>query len=166
MQHQAVSMATEAQPTSKAAVQCWNCDQLVANATRICDQNFHASRMLATDHEVFQPLVAKNFMRCSSSKVKEPFPSNCQLNTCLQGNISKQQQPLYFSMILYCHSWGTCTYLGPRYCEHITQTCASTFLPLFVDWNVCWWAVEVSELFFVRRWRKSKGIYSKYIMGI
>lgn len=52
-------MATEAQPTSKAAVQGCNCDQLVANATRSCDQNFHASCQLATDHEVFQPCDQK-----------------------------------------------------------------------------------------------------------
>ena len=42
-------------------------------------------------------LVTKNFMHCSSSKMKELFPSNYQLNTCLQGNISKQRQPLYIS---------------------------------------------------------------------
>jgi len=59
VQQQAVSMATEAQPTSKAAVQGWNCDQLVANATRICDQNFHASRQVATDREMFQPCDQK-----------------------------------------------------------------------------------------------------------
>ena len=52
-------MAIEAQPTTKAAVQDWNCDQLVANATQSCDQNFHASRQLATDHEVFQPCDQK-----------------------------------------------------------------------------------------------------------
>ena len=46
-------------------------------------------------------LVTKNFMHCSSSKMKELFPSNYQLNTCLQGKISKQRQPLYFSMIIY-----------------------------------------------------------------
>ena len=47
-------------------------------------------------------LVTNNFMHCSISKMKELFPSNYQLNTCLQGNTSKQQQPLYFSMILCC----------------------------------------------------------------
>ena len=100
-----VSMATEAQPTSKAAFQGCNCDQLVANATQSCDWNFPASCQLATDHEVFQPCDQKSHALFQLKNERTiPIKLPTQYLNCVQGKISKQRQTLHFSMILCCHS--------------------------------------------------------------
>ena len=119
------------------------------------DGNFQADDQLAT---YLSTLCPKHFMLHISNEMKKWLLLTYPLNTHLQGNESKKWRQSLFFLWYYASIHEAFTY-----CQNTVGATSETCASSVVKWEL----QKFASLFFtVRVWRKSEGIYSKYIMGI